>query len=121
MDTSTLVYDGDCGFCTKSAKWILARSRSLEIVQWQAIKDLSSLGLTVQQVQTRAYFVRKNAVVAAGPIAIAESLKLCTKPWSYVGAFIKLPLISSASQLAYKSIARNRHKMPGSTDSCEIR
>lgn len=121
MDKSTLVYDGDCGFCTRSAKWILARSRSIEIVRWQAIKDLSSLGLTVQDVQTRAYFVRQNAIVAEGPIAIAESLRLCSKPWTYLGAFIKLPVVRFAAQLVYRTIARNRHKMPGSTDSCEIR
>lgn len=121
MYKSTLVYDGDCGFCTKSAKWILARSSSLEIVRWQTIGDLPSLGLTVQDVQSRAYFVKENTVVAAGPFAIAESLRLCAKPWSYLGAFIKLPIVRYVSQLVYRSIARNRHKMPGSTDSCEIR
>lgn len=121
MDNSKLIYDGDCGFCTKSARWISARSKSLEIVRWQSIRDLSVLGLSIQDVQTRAYFVRGNEVVAAGPIAIAESLRLCSRPWTYLGTFIKLPLVSSASQLVYRIIARNRHKMPGSTESCEIR
>ena len=55
--SSVLVYDGDCGFCTTAATWAARRFRHGERAEaWQLLGDpgLTSLGLTRQDVEQAA-------------------------------------------------------------------
>lgn len=69
----TLIYDADCGFCTRSAKW-LARTGNVNIKPWQGIQDLEALGLTKEMVETAAYWADGGEVRAGAEAAIAEAL-----------------------------------------------
>lgn len=120
MSQKTLIYDGDCGFCSSSAKWLQSKSVRFSIVQWQLIPDLSLLGLTLENVQTAAYLVDQNKVIGRGSDAISKCLSMCKFPYNFLGHLILLPGIRQIARPVYRIIAKNRHAMPGSTDSCKL-
>lgn len=115
----TLIYDADCGFCTRSARW-LAQSESVTIKPWQGIQDLAALGLTEEMVSEAAYWADGGEVIASAEAAIASALIARGGIWKAVGGFILLPGIRSIGSRVYKVIARNRHAMPGGTDACKL-
>ncbi|MFK4638118.1 thiol-disulfide oxidoreductase DCC family protein [Paenarthrobacter histidinolovorans] len=115
----TLIYDADCGFCTQSAKW-LARGGSVTIQPWQGIRDLETIGLNEEMVETAAYWADGGEVKAAAEQAIAQALIAKGSGWQIAGRLILLPGVQWAASRAYKVIAKNRHAMPGGTDACRL-
>ena len=80
-----LIYDGDCSFCAKCAKFGKARlAKPLEIVPWQSLGDLSQYGLTLEDVSQRVYFIEANKVPIGGPRAIFRAGECMKKPWPYL-------------------------------------
>lgn len=115
----TLIYDADCGFCTRSARW-LAAGGQVRIKPWQSFKDLGAIGLTEEMVETAAYWADGGSVRAGAESAIAHALKAKGGIWIAAGSFILLPGIRLVASKVYKVIARNRHAMPGGTDACRL-
>ena len=71
----TLIFDGDCGFCTSTANYILKRSKTaLEIHPWQWI-DLSEYGLLASDTADRVYMV-VDGQTYGGHEAFAQILRL---------------------------------------------
>lgn len=114
----TLIYDADCGFCTRSARW-LAAGQDWSPVPWQAT-DLDALGLTEAMVTTAAYWVDGGTVRAEGAAAIAAALR--TRPgWPRLaGRVIDSGPVRPLARLVYGLVARNRHQMPGGSDACRL-
>jgi predicted DCC family thiol-disulfide oxidoreductase YuxK len=115
-----LVFDGDCAFCTTSARWIGARLPSEAAVQpWQVL-DLRALGLTPRDVQTAAYWVDRDGSTYRGHRAVGKALAAGGGAWGLVGKVLLIPPISWLAALGYELIARNRSHMPGATDACAL-
>jgi predicted DCC family thiol-disulfide oxidoreductase YuxK len=115
-----LVYDGDCAFCTTSARWIAARLPANAAVQpWQAL-DLRDLGLTTRDVQTAAYWVDRDGGTHRGYRAVARSLVAAGGAWGLVGRLLLVPPISWLAAIGYELVARNRGHLPGATDACKL-
>ena len=83
-----LVYDGDCGFCTRCARWVGTRSHGVEVVPWQTL-DLAALGLSEQQVRTAAYWLDDDTTDHyfvraifdnASTIVVGEDVKIAGAP-----------------------------------------
>lgn len=116
----TLVYDGDCGFCTKSAHFIDRRSaQRFDVVPAQSL-HLESVGLTFDKVMSAAWWLEPGQAPQGGHDAIAASLRSATLPWSLAGRLIALPGIRTCGRWLYPVIARNRHRLPGATDACAV-
>lgn len=113
----TLIYDADCGFCTRSAMWI-SRGNRVNIKPWQGIHDLDGLGLTVDMVNNAAYWADKGQIRAAGESAIAHALIARSWIWKPLGYFILA--VRPLSGIVYRYIAKNRHAMPGGTSACKL-
>lgn len=120
MDELTLIYDGDCGFCTTSALWIKSHGGSFLISPWQAIPDLQHYGLDEADVGKAAYLVTSDQVVAKGSDAISTCLKISNFPLNLLGYFLLLPGVRQLARPIYRVIARNRHVMPGATNTCKL-
>lgn len=115
-----LIYDGDCGFCTQSAKFIEARfTPGSSIAPWSAL-DLDALGLTIDDVTTAAYWVDDDGVSHRGSAGIARALTRTKAPWSLTGWLLRVPPASWIAAAVYPVIARNRHRLPGATDACAL-
>lgn len=119
MATSLLVYDGDCGFCTASARWIGTRLPAADVRPWQAL-DLDELGLSEDDVEGAAWWFDKDGRRHRGSQAIARAL-IAAGGWrATLGWLLRLPPLSWLGVPVYAAIARNRHRMPGATDACRI-
>lgn len=113
----TLIYDADCGFCTRSAKW-LARNGKVRIEAWQGIQNLEHLRLTEEMANSAAFWVDGGQVIARGEAAIAQALITRAGVWKPAGLFILA--VRPLAAVVYSYIAKNRHVMPGGTNACRL-
>jgi predicted DCC family thiol-disulfide oxidoreductase YuxK len=121
--TPTLVFDGDCAFCTSSVRWIERWCRpAVRFVPWQQL-DLAAHGLTEEQVTSAVQWLRPRA--SAGPVpsgaaAIGRMLLRARWPFRPVGAVILVPPVSWLAAGVYRLIADNRSRLPGGTPACAV-
>ena len=116
-----LIYDADCGFCTRSARWLAGpRSDRVRIIPWQAIPDLAALGLREADVNTRAYWQEDTGALRPGSEAIAAAMVARGGPAAAVGRVIATPSVAPVAASVYRWVADHRHQMPGSTDACRL-
>ena len=117
--TATLVYDGDCAFCTSSVR-LLSRLhlRADQVVAWQ-FADLDALGLTQQQCEEAVQLVADGRT-SSGHAAFARLLLRSQWYWRPLGLLMLTPPLSWIARGLYSLIARNRDKMPGGTPACAL-
>ena len=115
-----LVFDGDCGFCTTSARflarWVVGAD-SVSVMPWQRL-DLADLGLTPEQCTEAVQWVGVDAQVASGHLAIAAALRNGHTVWRPVGALLVAPGLSWLAESLYSWIADHRYALPGGTPAC---
>lgn len=114
-----LIFDGDCGFCTVTARWIEQRISNANVMPWQAL-DIEKYGLTEDDVTTAAYWVDSSGTTHRGERGIALALQQAGQPWKIAGHLIATPPFSWLAVPVYSLIAKYRYKMPGSTDACKL-
>ena len=114
----TLVFDGDCGFCTSVARHFEKRSFTpLTIVAWQRA-DLRSLGLNEAQAAAQVFLVTEQGVFG-GAECFAELMKIQSDPFHrFVAWGMRLPGIRKLFAWGYRRVAANRHRLPGGTPAC---
>jgi len=119
MVRAVLVFDGDCGFCTWSASRLASWSRGdLVTVPWQRA-DLAALGLTEDQCAAAVQYVDLRGSRSAGR-AVAAALLQCRQPWRTAGVVMSAPVLAPLVERAYRTVAANRHRLPGSTPACRL-
>ena len=114
-----LVFDGDCGFCTSSARagqrWL-----SLQHVEpWQFL-DLDGLGLTEEQCEAAVQWVAEDGAVSSAQYAVIAALRHAGGIWSGLGRLTALPGAHQLAGVVYRLVARNRYRMPGGTPACKL-
>lgn len=115
----TLVYDGDCAFCTRCVGWLQRRlPRQPRVIAWQ-VADLPSLGLTEQQCSEAVQWVDGERR-AAGADGVARVLIWTGGAWPILGRLLLIPGVRQIARLVYGWVARNRGKMPGGTAACTV-
>jgi predicted DCC family thiol-disulfide oxidoreductase YuxK len=120
---NTLVFDGDCGFCTTSVLWLFrqVRPENVEAVQYQSF-DLVAHGLSAERAQYEVLWVSQQGPPFGGARAIARLLRASERfGWRLAGRLMALAPFSWAASVTYRVIAQNRQRMPGSTGSCAVR
>jgi predicted DCC family thiol-disulfide oxidoreductase YuxK len=94
-----VVYDGDCGICEASARWILAHVPSLDVVSHHQY-GLTHIG--------SVWFVTDNGRLE-GAAAVSAILKSATSGvYRAIGVAIGLPGVLFIAGLVYSLVARNR-------------
>ncbi len=143
MDTpALLVFDGDCGFCTTSARfarrWVAGGRYAVR--PWQEL-DLRALRLTVADVTTAAWFVgpevpevpvgsgttagsdlarEADRTRVSGAAAVAAALRHGRLPWRPLGAVLTLPGVRRLAERVYRWVAAHRYALPGGTPACVV-
>jgi hypothetical protein len=59
-------------------------------------------------------------VAATGAGAIAASLVHRGGSWWLAGRTLQLPVVRALADVVYAVVARNRHRLPGGTDACQV-
>lgn len=121
MTTSgELVYDADCGFCTRSAGWVAGADRAFPLVPWQSLPDLSALGLTEDDVTSAAYWRSTDGTLWRGADAIAKALVARGGVLRLAGTLLLRTPLRLLARPVYGWVARNRYAMPGGTSACRV-
>lgn len=115
-----LIFDGDCGFCTTSARflarWVI-RGGATSVMPWQRL-ELAELGLTPEQCQEAVQWVGGDGQRASGHAAIAEALRAGQLVWRPFGSLFMAPGFSWIAERSYSWVAAHRYALPGGTPAC---
>lgn len=116
----TLIFDGDCGFCTTAANFIVKHSKTkIDAVPWQ-LTDLIQFSLTEAQVADQVYLAIDEESFA-GHEAFAMIFRV--QPNALVRLMGKIMMSKYLRWLAaptYRLVAKYRHKLPGGTPACKL-
>lgn len=103
LPPATLVYDGDCGFCERSARFALDRSVNLRVA------DHRSQGL--DHIEAVMLVDDDGNVWSAAP-AVSQALRrFRARRYRALGAFISVPPVCAVAGLVYSLVARNRGRI----------
>jgi predicted DCC family thiol-disulfide oxidoreductase YuxK len=106
----TLVFDGDCAFCTSCARLLERIAPAVQVVPWQ-LTDLERLGISPQQAQEAVQWADGEGPVRSGHEAIAAALITAGPLWRIVGRALLLPGISWLAARGYRLVAANRSRI----------
>ena len=111
------MYDGECGFCVRSARWIGARlPPGARVASWQSL-ELGELGLSRADVAAAVWWVDTRGLRSRrsrGAEAIGRSLVAVGGAWGVIGHLIVHPPLCWLAQPVYALVAANRHRLPSS-------
>lgn len=117
QDHGLLLYDADCGFCTRSAA-VLVRWGARCRVEPMADVLIAQYGLVAARVAAEIPFVHRNGRIEWGAAAIAAALRTCPAPARWLGRVLRVPPVAVVAAWVYRRVAANRHRLPGSTGTC---
>lgn len=99
---NTLVYDGDCGLCERSADFARRRARDITVRDHRS-HGLDSIEAVIYICDGREY---------AGAPAVARLLgDFAARRWRLLGRFMSLPVVRSVAAGVYWLVARNRRRL----------
>jgi predicted DCC family thiol-disulfide oxidoreductase YuxK len=117
---ATLLFDGDCAFCSRCAA--LAR-RILpdvyEVAAWQRL-DLAAVGVPAERAQTEVLWISDGGDVVGGAAAVARALRAAGGLWAPLGLLLSIPPVSWLAPQIYRLVAANRYRLPGGTAACRV-
>jgi predicted DCC family thiol-disulfide oxidoreductase YuxK len=115
-----LLYDNDCGFCTRSVQWLRDHNAlgHTHTVAWQSL-DPRRLPVAPERLECEIILV-SGGDIRGGATALAHAVTSGSLPWRMTGRALRLPVIRTLAAYVYRNIAANRHRMPGATTACEI-
>lgn len=106
-----LIYDGECGFCTKSAKWArnrLGQPHGIAPSQDFTDDELAGMALTREDVERAAWWYEPGSRPVEGAECISQTLIAIGGPHAVVGRFLWLPGVRVLSGVVYRWVAANR-------------
>ena len=120
---ATLVFDGDCAFCTSSVNWGKRHlGAPVDFVPWQEM-DLEGVGLTQAQTERAVQWLPasdRRGTIRSGAGAVGRLLLTSRWPWRALAAPTLIPPFSWVAAVVYRLVAANRHRLPGGTPACAV-
>lgn len=117
-----VVFDGDCGFCTRTVQQFLGRlpgDATVEVIPWQ-YADLDALGLTEAETRRSVWWVDPDGRRLAGHRAAARGMEEIGGFWRVPAVFLKVPPTSWLGAAGYRLTAMVRGYLPGTTPACKL-
>jgi predicted DCC family thiol-disulfide oxidoreductase YuxK len=114
-----LVYDGECGFCSRSIQFILRHERNRELL---FVTRQSELGIRLRR-QYGLESMESMLWIEDGNVLTESNAVL--RIASYVGGWCRIAAIASLIPLkfrnwAYRLVARNRHRFARNSGQCLV-
>lgn len=117
---TTLIFDGDCGFCTRCVTWGMKNMSAFPNPVAFQIIDPTSYGLTEADVRKAVWLISGNTV-RSGARAVAWILQgQKHSGWRLLGRFIDWCPVRPLAALGYRLVAINRHRLPGASSECKM-
>lgn len=116
--TGRLVFDGGCGFCTRSAGWLrrLDRHGRIELQPFQRAGAPESVGVTAEQCREAVQWLGPDGVRRSGADAVNAALSTALGtgiPAVVYGA------TAGVQERVYTWVAEHRGRLPGAVPHCE--
>jgi predicted DCC family thiol-disulfide oxidoreductase YuxK len=115
-----LIYDGDCGLCSRTAAWLKRRLPAGYEVQPSQRLELEAFDLTRPEVHEHAYWIDPDRTQHRGHRAIARALEASGGTLGFLAPAMRVWPISPLAAWIYHLVARNRHHFPGASDRCRL-
>lgn len=126
--SATVIYDADCGFCTRSKSVIehLDFFRSMRWIPLQSA-EAGAHGIPRSELERALYLIRgehrwagfrafKRIFARLLPFWMLAAVVAWITPWSALALLLLFsPLSNPVGNRVYDWIARNRYRLPGST------
>jgi predicted DCC family thiol-disulfide oxidoreductase YuxK len=115
-----LFFDGACGMCTRARNFLvrLDRTGNLQTEPFQRAGSAERLGLPASRLSESVWWLDSSGDVYGGARAVnaALSAALGTRLplWVY-----RIPGMRFVQEAAYRWVANNRYRFPGTTPYCE--
>jgi predicted DCC family thiol-disulfide oxidoreductase YuxK len=109
-DLLILVYDGECLFCTRLARWVERRDRRGRVLVRanQEAGLIERLRLTREEVGRAAWAVERGGARFEGAAAINRVLRELGGGWAVLAWFYRVPPIRWVEDRYYARVARRR-------------
>jgi predicted DCC family thiol-disulfide oxidoreductase YuxK len=106
----TLVYDGECEFCTRLARWVERRDRHrhISVRANQEAGLIESLGLSRAEVDRAAWAVEPDGRKFEGAAAINRVLRELGGGWSLLGSLYLGAPVRWVEDRYYERVAHRR-------------
>lgn len=106
----TLVYDGECEFCTRLARWVERRDRGrrVSVRAGQEVGLIESLGLAREEVGRAAWAVDAGGRKFEGAAAINRVLRELGGGWALLGWLYAVAPIRWVEDRYYRRVAKRR-------------
>ncbi len=114
-----LIFDGDCGFCTRSVNVLKHLPVDAEVTAYQ-FADLEMYGTTEERATHEVLWVDPKGRIYGGAQAIARLLVSAGGFYAAAGWALRTPPIRWIAAGVYRLIANNRQRMPGGTTACAL-
>ena len=116
-----LLYEGVCGLCSKSVRWILRKERD-HVLRFAPLQGPTAAALRAKYPQIpdtlETVVLVTGGVVHKRSKAFLYSAKHLRAPWRWGYAFRWFP--GFILDLFYRLIARIRYRVWGKLDACEL-
>ena len=111
----TMLYDGACGFCTRTVEVALARLPDrVTWVPYQSV-DLATYGVSEAEASRSVHLVDPSGRIEHGSAAMARVLVLSGGVWTLLGRVMLAPPMSLVAEGVYRVVTALRDRLPGST------
>jgi predicted DCC family thiol-disulfide oxidoreductase YuxK len=120
IQSPILIFDGDCAFCTTSARWLQGKLGGSVLVEPWQFTDLAAYGTTAERATYEVLWVDQAGRIHGGAQAFARWLIHSGGVWRVLGTVITLPPVRWLAAGVYRLIANNRDRMPGGTPACAL-
>ena len=120
-DQYLIIYDGVCNFCNGAVSFIIKRDKSERFIFSPMQSDYAQAIIREKSVETvgvDTFMLVKNGQVYLWSDAALEITRDLTGFWSLFRVFSILP--SGFRDVFYKLFARNRIRLFGGTNQCQI-
>jgi predicted DCC family thiol-disulfide oxidoreductase YuxK len=120
MTTPLFLFDGDCGLCKNYVDRMKKRiDLPINFVTYQSV-DIIALGVNLASCLEGPALVRADGTHVIGVGAMAGMLRTAGYPYRFFGCVMLAPGVSPLLTRVQAIFYRNRHRLPGGTESCRI-
>jgi predicted DCC family thiol-disulfide oxidoreductase YuxK len=118
-----VLYDGVCGFCNGSVRWLIARDRR-ERLRFAPLQGETAAALRARHPEIPTSldtiaFVEENGRVWVRSAGVFRALRELAAPWRWLAA-LRFVAPASIWDVAYQAFARRRYRWFGRYEACPI-
>ncbi len=114
-----LLYDPDCGFCTRTASLVPSLGVDVQI-RPMTPGELTAYAIDPVRAAREMPYVNPDRRVDFGHRAVSAILRTGPWPWRVLGRCLVLPGIDRLAGLLYRWVAEHREVLPGGTPACAL-